>query len=356
MSKREIGATITTARWLLLIPQLPSDPAYLRVKVWRRLQRLGAISVKNAVYVLPASEQGLEDFQWLLREIEQGGGEGMICEANLIDGLTDQAVRELFDSARDADYEEIASQLRTIRAATARRKRKSLADELPELKTRLIKLRRRFTDINAIDFFGAKGRMIVEGLLTEMEKRLIDTDGSDQKDIALQESSAELVGKTWVTRSGVHVDRIACAWLIRRFIDPDARFKFVSAKDHEPSSGELRFDMFKAEFTHVGDMCSFEVLLKRIALNDPALRAIAEIVHDIDLKDSKFGREQVAGIAHVIAGICASQKDDLARIARGSALFDDAYEYFRKKERPVKRASRGRGCLCNAGRPHDRPK
>ena len=110
-------------------------------------------------------------------------------------------------------------------------------------------------------------------------------------------SSDDLVGKTWVTRRGVHVDRIACAWLVRRFVDPEARFKFVSVKDYEALAGELRFDMFKAEFTHEGDRCSFEVLLERIGLNDPALVSIAEIVHDIDLKDSKFGREQTAGIA-----------------------------------------------------------
>src|SRR3990170_5638632 len=109
---------VAKSPWLLLIPQLPPKPAYLRVKVWRRLQRLGAISVKNSVYVLPASEQALEDFQWLLREIEQGGGEGMICEANLIDGLNDQEVRGLFDAARDADYEEVADQLRAIASQT----------------------------------------------------------------------------------------------------------------------------------------------------------------------------------------------------------------------------------------------
>src|SRR6516225_1360047 len=117
MSKREIPIPLTTARWLLLIPQLPPEPAYLRVKVWRRLQRLGAISVKNSVYVLPANEQSLEDFQWLLREIEEGGGEGMICEANLVDGLSDQEVRGLFDAARDAEYAELATELRALAAA-----------------------------------------------------------------------------------------------------------------------------------------------------------------------------------------------------------------------------------------------
>lgn len=330
MSKREI-VTQTTARWLLLIPQLPSEPAYLRVKVWRRLQRLGAISVKNSVYVLPASEQALEDFQWLLREIEQGGGEGMVCEANLIDGLTDQEVRGLFDAARDADYEDIADQLRGM-AGQGRRKRKARLEELPELKAQIAKLRRRLAEVNTIDFFGAKGRMIVEGLLSEIERGAIDADSSEQREqLAKEQDGRRLVGKTWVTRSGVHVDRMACAWLIRRFIDPEARFKFVSVKDYRPGPDELRFDMFKGEFTHVGDMCSFEVLLKRIGLNDPALQAIGEIVHDIDLKDGRFGREQTAGIAHVIAGICASQKDDLARIERGYALFDDVYEMFRKK-------------------------
>ena len=132
-------------------------------------------------------------------------------------------------------------------------------------------------------------------------------------------------------RDGVGRFNIPCAWLVRRFVDPEAQLKFVSAKDYIAEQGEIRFDMFKGEFTHIGDKCSFEVLLDRIALNDSALRAIGEIVHDIDLKDGKFGREQAPGIAHVIAGICASQKEDLARVERGSALFDDAYEYFRKR-------------------------
>jgi hypothetical protein len=333
MSKREIPSTLTTARWLLLIPQLPPDPAYLRVKVWRRLQRLGAVSVKNSVYVLPANEQSLEDFRWLLREVEEGGGEGMVCEAHLIDGLDDQEVEALFDSARDADYGEIVNRLRKLVAQLHRKRAKALAAELPDFQNQISKLRRRAHEVNAIDFFGAKGRMILEGLLSEIETKLAEAEQSDQQKEELPTTNdlAALRGKTWVTRKGVHVDRMACAWLIRRFVDGEARFKFVSVKDYTPESGEIRFDMFRGEFTHVGDKCSFEVLLDRTGLHDPALRAIGEIVHDIDLKDAKFGREQTAGIAHVIAGICTSQKDDLVRIERGSALFDDTYEYFRKR-------------------------
>jgi len=316
--------------WLLLVHQLPPKPAYLRVKIWRRLQGLGAISVKNSVYALPASEQALEDFQWLLREIEQGGGEGMVCEAKLIDGLSDQEVRTLFDAARDADYDEIAAALRAL-AGTGKRKSKATAAETAELKAQLTKQRRRFAEVSAIDFFSATGRMTVEGMLSELEARFADAPVAETAEQSNARQAKDLLGKTWVTRRGVHVDRIACAWLIRRFIDPEARFKFVAVKDYAAQPGELRFDMFKAEFTHEGDSCSFEVLLRRIGLDDPALRAIAEVVHDIDLKDGKFAREQTAGIAHVIAGICMTQKDDQLRIERGSAILDDTYELFRKR-------------------------
>lgn len=321
----------TAARWLLLIHHLPAKPAYLRVKIWRRLQGLGAISVRNSVYALPAGDQTLEDFQWLLREIEQGGGEGMICEASLVDGLNDQEVRALFDAARDVDYAELAKELRAL-ALDVERLGAGPHGEKPDVKGQLIRLRRRHDQVSDIDFFSATGRMTVEGLLSDIEFRLSAHDSAHQKESTMVGYPVgDLVGKTWVTRQGVHVDRMACAWLIRRFVDPNASFKFVSVKDYDALQGELRFDMFKAEFTHEGDKCSFEVLLERIGLVDPALRAIAEIVHDIDLKDGKFGREQTAGIAHIIAGICMSQKDDVPRIERGSAIFDDTYEHFRKK-------------------------
>src|SRR5579863_9517943 len=250
------------AVWLLLMHQLPPKPPYLRVKIWRRLQGLGAVSVKNSVYALPSSEQALEDFQWLLREVEEAGGEGMVCEAKFIDGLTDPGVRALFDAARDADYEEIAQALRAL--APRRKGRTKLADDAGEIKAQLVRLRRRFAEISTIDFFGATGRMTVEALLSELEGRYAATPAASAAEGSGAHSLRDLLGKTWVTRRGVHIDRIACAWLIRRFIDPNARFKFVAVKDYAAEPGELRFDMFKAEFTHVGDKCSLEVLLEQI--------------------------------------------------------------------------------------------
>jgi hypothetical protein len=136
---------------------------------------------------------------------------------------------------------------------------------------------------------------------------------------------AQFRGRTWVTRTGIKVDRMASAWLIRRFIDPEARFKFVPAKGYRPEEGELRFDMFEAEFTHEGELCTFEVLVQRFGLTDPALRAIAEIVHDIDVKDAKYGREEAPGIGQLVAGIAAAHPDDEVRLERGAALFEDLY-------------------------------
>jgi hypothetical protein len=317
--------------WLLLIHQLPAKPAYLRVKVWRRLQDIGAVAVKNAVHALPMNEETQEDFEWLLREIREGGGEAFVCEARLIDGLSDEEVRALFDRARDTDYAELAKEAQSIVKSL---RRKATGNTASELRGQVARLRKRLAEIAAIDFFGAIGRETAEELLTGLEAQL-DKDNPVASKAKTEPNLLEtLRNRTWVTREGVYADRIASAWLIRRFIDPEARFKFVSGKGYRPHEGELRFDMFEAEFTHEGDKCSFEVLLERAELlKDSALRAIAEIIHDIDLKDDKFGRTEVAGIRTLIDGIRASTKEDAARIARGSEVFNDLYEVFGRKRR-----------------------
>ena len=158
-------------RWLLLIHQIPAKPAYLRVKIWRRLQALGAVTVKNAVYALPASDQAQEDFEWVLKEICEGGGEAMICEARLIDGLSDQEVRALFNTAREEDYDLLAKDARTL-ADTLRQN--PTADAKAEAKAQFAKLKARADQVLAIDFFGANGREALDGLLGGLEKLLKD--------------------------------------------------------------------------------------------------------------------------------------------------------------------------------------
>lgn len=315
--------------WLLLIHQLPSKPAYFRVKIWRRLQRIGAVAVKSTVYALPANAETQEDFEWLLKEIVEGGGEAMVCEARLIDGLSDAQARELFDAARDADYEAISAE---ARALSARIEATASEDDKAEARSIAGRLRRRLVELATIDFFGATGRLSAESLVVELERRLVEeTDMTEEHGKTTAIGPDDLKGRVWVTREGVHVDRIACSWLVRRFIDPDAVIRFVPGKSYLPAPGEIRFDMFEGEITHEGDRCSFEVLLARAGITDPALHAVAEIVHDIDLKDAKFGREETAGISSLIEGICAANPQDEQRVAHGGPVFDNLYQYFRAK-------------------------
>src|SRR5439155_4830443 len=203
-----------------------------------------------------------------------------------------------------------------------------------ELQTHLARLQKRVTEVATVDFFLGRAREPLEGLLAELAGRLAPT-GSKMDDAPAAEQKPR--GRTWVTRTGIHVDRMASAWLIRRFIDPEARFRFVASREYRHQVGELRFDMFDGEYTHQGELCTFEALLSRFEITDAALRPIAEIVHDIDLKVAKHGRPETAGINLIVNAIAMSHRDDEARLARATAVLDDVYEYFKRK-----RSDRGR--------------
>ncbi|MGZ6124401.1 MAG: chromate resistance protein ChrB domain-containing protein [Myxococcales bacterium] len=316
--------------WLLLIHQIPPKPNYFRVKIWRRLQKLGAVAIKNSVYALPGGEQAQEDLNWVLREIVEGGGDASLVEARLVEGLNDEQVKEMFRAARDADYQAVADEARQV-ARDLPRKGEVADEKRGEIAGALARLRKRVAEIAAIDFFHARSRESADGLLKELEEKLAVPE--EAKEPAAAGAVERPRGATWVTRTGIHVDRMASAWLIRRFIDPQAKLKFVAAREYRHRPGELRFDMFDGEFTHQGELCSFEVLLARFGISDPALRAIAEIIHDIDLKDEKYGRPDNAGFEHLINGIAMAHPEDEVRLQRASAVLDDLHEYFKRKRR-----------------------
>jgi len=308
--------------WLLLIAQLPARPAYLRVKIWRRLREIGAVPLKNAVHILPDRPGFREAFDALLREIMAGGGSAVVSQS-IFDERGDAEAKGLFQAAREADYRALEKELRTL--AQKRQRKKS---HKPDLELKLEKARRRLMQIAALDFFGAKGKAPIDALLTQLEHSHITRD-----EPVGAFDPANLQGRQWVTRQNIYCDRIACAWLIRRFIDPDAKFRFVADRPYRPRKGELRFDMPDAEFTHQGDKCSFEVLLDATGREDPALRAIAEVIHDLDIEDGKFGRPETAGIGLAIAGISATKSGDLDRIAAGSDLLDGVYSRLRIRKK-----------------------
>ena len=311
----------------MLVHQIPPKPDYLRVKIGRRLGRIGAVPLKNTVYVLPSSDGAREDFQWILREVVTAGGDATLLDAQFVDGLTDRDVEALFRDARDTDYAVLAEEARRLEQKI------DLVQVDDDLRRRfeleLARLERRLEELASIDFFDAGGRQPLLGLVSALRKRLTPPSSSPPPpDGVGVEAYAR---RTWVTRSGIHVDRIASAWLIRRFIDAEARFQYVPAKGYFPEPGELRFDMFDAEFTHEGDLCTFEVLCQRLRLTQPGISAIAEIIHDIDVKDAKFGRPETAGVAAQINGLCLAHREDEERLRRGEQLLDDLLTYFARK-------------------------
>jgi hypothetical protein len=285
------------------------------------------------VYALPSSDQAHEDLNWVLREIVEGGGDASLVEARFIEGLGDDQVKEMFRAARDAEYQDVANEAREL-ARRVPRKAELSEEKRAELEPLLARLRKRVADIAAIDFFHGRAREPVEGLVRDLAERLAPPEPQPEKPRAVVEKPR---GRTWVTRTGIHVDRMASAWLIRRFIDSDAKFKFVAAREYRHKEGELRFDMFDGEYTHKGELCTFEVLLRSFEITDAALLRIADVIHDIDLKVETYGRPETPGIEQVINAIATAHRQDEARLARATALFDDLYELFRRK-----RPDRGR--------------
>lgn len=325
--KTESMADKRGARWLLLIHQIPPKPDYFRVKIWRRLQRVGAVAVKNSVYVLPRSDSTFEDFQWILREITEGGGDASLCEAGFVEGLTDSQIESLFRAARDADYAAVAEEARELKKKLRVRRSSNSGSDL---ETSVSRLRNRLGEIVAIDFFDSLGRQTAEGLVSSLERVVQPLGQADSANIL---DPADYRDRYWITRKGIHVDRMASAWLIRRFIDAKAKFKFVPARGYHPETGEIRFDMFDAEFTHEGDRCTAEALMTRFAPKERGLLPVVEIVHNIDLKDAKFERPETAGVEALITGICSRVKDDDERLARGSEAFNDLFEFFSRRRR-----------------------
>lgn len=292
--------------WLLLLQQIPAKPDYLRVKVGRRLQRVGAVAVKPGVYALPAGDEAREDFGWIAKEILDGGGEAHVVEARLVDGLDDAGLVTRFNAARDGELAPVLDALRAV-----------AVDDEPEVR----RLRKRVDELASIDFFGCSGLVEARGWLARI-------DAARAPPVAVT-GPRDWRGTTWVTRAGVGVDRMASAWLIRRFVDPGARFRFVPGRAHAPEPGEVRFDMVEAEFGHEGDACTFEVLVCRLGLSDPGLGPLGELVHDVDCKDGKFGRPETEGFALTVDAIVAAHPTDEARLERCASWLDDLLHWYR---------------------------
>jgi hypothetical protein len=325
-------AAAAPRRWLLFVHQLPSEPSNLRVRTWRRLQQLGAIPVKQAVYVLPDTPHAREDFEWLKTEIEDAGGQASLFAGDSVDNWSDDTLVEEFRRSRQAAYGALADDVERVLARIGTRRRRS-GSRAPAASRLLGVFRQRLTAIESIDYFGSAGRDRVVTLLAELESRVVTRQRRPAPTADAGLDLRRFRNRLWVTRPRPGVDRMASAWLIGRFIDPEARFGFVDDRAAAPPDA-VPFDMFGVEFTHRGDHCTFETLCAVFGLASPALERVAAVVHDLDLKDGRFGAPEAATVGLVIDGLRLAHPDDAALLAHGIALFDALYRAIEQADRP----------------------
>jgi len=323
----------------MLVHQLPASPSNLRVRTWRRLQELGSVALKQSVYVLPDSPEAREDFEWLKVEIEGSGGQAVIFVSDALDAAAEAELIDEFRKARQADYAALAAELQRTKKPASRGAASGRRDQVSRFQQRL-------SAIERIDHFGAAGRDRVLSLLAALEP-------SNTGDTMAAKQSAAAAGqyrnRLWVTRPLPGVDRMSSAWLIRRFVDAEAQFSFAPDPKSAPA-GAVTFDMFGGEFTHRGQQCTFETLAAHFAIADPAVARLAEVVHDLDLKDGHFGAPDAPTIGATIEGLQLSCADDQQLLDRGMALFEALYRSF------AQRAPAGRAKAPSRRRPAIRPK
>lgn len=320
---------MTKALWLLLTHQLPSEPSSIRVKVWRRLQALGAVPVKNSIYVLPNRPETREDFEWLRKEIMQMKGDASIFLADSITDIDDKEIVQAFREARAAEFEPLIKKATALVQGFENALQGGAPSEeaFQRFQKQWAALRAEWERLHQIDFFEAPNRKKAGNTIETLQRLQVRAEALRRRKAPEPPGHIEpeaLKGRVWVTRSSPHIDRLASAWLVRRYVDPAARVKFI-AEPYAPRRGEVRFDMAEAEFTHFGDWCTFETFVRRLRLSDPALLELAEIVHDIDLKDEKFGRPEAAGVGLAVQGLCQLHKKDEDRLEAGIAFFEALY-------------------------------
>jgi hypothetical protein len=301
-------------KWLVFSYSLSSKSSSSpRVTLWRRLRRLGSISVKTGVYILPAKDECIEAFQWLRQEVQQAKGEALVFYVEQFEGLSDQQLIEMFRQVRQQDYLELETQAEELEQKI---KTKAKITRL-EIKNAIAKFRKRYSEILNLDFFDCPDAQSVAAKLTRIEGHLHQPDSQQLATLTI----AKYQNQRWVTRPRPFVDRLACIWLIRKFIDPSATIRYSL----QPELDEIPFDMKEAEFGHQGNLCSFETMMLRFGLEQSGVAAIAQIVHELDLRDGQYISPAATGVETILRGWLLADFTDIELESLGIKLFDGLY-------------------------------
>jgi len=311
-------STMPMQQLILLLVGVPPTPSSLRVRVWRRLRSLGAVPLKRSAYLLPDTPERYEDFQWLAQEIEREGGEATLIRIQQIENISPENVQRLLHEPRDHDYRQLAARYRKV-LQSLDKKPVVKGARLPEELAHLAREHQRIRDIDYFDApSGAEVRRLEE-VIAMRTRRQEPVHREERRPLDL----AGLRGRRWVTRPRPHIDRIASAWLIKRFIDPDAEFLFAPPAEFPKDA--IPFDAPGVELSHQGEDCTFETLVKRARLRDRRLARLAEIVHEADLRDGKYPHEEARGIDVAVRALLAASPDDRQVLAQGMTLFEGLY-------------------------------
>jgi chromate transporter len=310
--------------WLLLVHQIPARPTSGRVRIWRRLQDIGAVALKQSVYVLPASDQSREDFEWIKSEIQTLHGEAAVFTVQSIDAFTNDEVIGAFRQARQADYAGLAREAEALIAGADKRGAKPAGRQ--SVARRIVQLRERLSRLDAIAFFPPPNRDATAAAVGRLERSVAAAPATTRTGSADVLDRDRFQRRVWVTRPRPGVDRMSSAWLIRRFIDPKARFAFAAKA---PASGAaIPFDMYGVEFSHTDHGCTFETLAARFGIVDAAVQRIAQIVHDLDMKETRDNAPETPGVAHLVEGLRAAFGGDEELLDHGMVMFDAFYRSF----------------------------
>jgi hypothetical protein len=301
--------------WLLLLYSLPTRQKTERVAIWRRFKKIGAIQIKTSTYLLPDEPAQYEQFQWLAQQIRDYGGDSTLVRAQEIEGLTKEKVIAMFNDARAKDYAELR---KSLQGFIGRRKEM----DAEQAATQVERLTRQFREIRQVDFFDSARGHDVAMLLRGAEGR------SPARQLALLDAK-QYQGKTWLTRPRPEIDRVGSAWLISKFIDRKPKFVFAPSADAVP--GAIPFDMLDAEFSHHGNCCTFETLIRRFAISDKVAAKIGEMIHDADLDDARFQRVEAVGIDRVLKGWAKEGLPDNEILRRGFQCFDALYAFLQRR-------------------------
>ena len=301
----------TSDHWLVLLYGLPTKMGTARVSLWRQLKKCGALSLKTSAYLLPDQPDQHEKLQWLAQRVRDAGGEATLIKVTEIEGLTGPEIVRQFNEARAVDYDALVPLLSDLIARNKKKAEETFDADLE-------KLTRQFEEVRHIDFFDSPRSQDVQMLL---QRAAALRDGKGKTPARL--SAKTFIGKTWITRPRPGIDRAGSAWLIRRFIDPKAKFIFGNTPAKHPEA--IPYDMFEVEFSHHGEDCTFETLVKRFAITDKAVLKMAEMVHDADLEDGKFQTVECLGINRVLKGWAKSGLSDDDLLQRGGDCFEALY-------------------------------